>query len=109
MRPRERDTLSVWQVVELARHPERPYSLDYIRRMAPDFIELHGDRVSHDDPALVAGLGTWRGLTTVFLPWPKSRLDIPRQATAKLTTRERRIRHRCYHPRCRIAQGECFG
>ncbi|MDQ6742299.1 MAG: acetyl-CoA carboxylase carboxyltransferase subunit alpha [Candidatus Dormibacteraeota bacterium] len=73
MKQRERDTLSVWQVVELARHPDRPYSLDYIRRMAPDFMELHGDRVSHDDPALVAGLGTWRGRTTVFLGHQKGR------------------------------------
>ena len=73
MKQRDRDTLSVWQVVELARHPERPYSLDYIRRMAPDFIELHGDRVSHDDPALVGGLGTWRGRTTVFLGHQKGR------------------------------------
>ena len=73
MKQRERDTLSVWEVVELARHPDRPYSLDYIRRMAPDFMELHGDRVSHDDPALVAGLGTWRGRTTVFLGHQKGR------------------------------------
>jgi acetyl-CoA carboxylase carboxyl transferase subunit alpha len=73
MRQRERDTLSVWQVVELARHPDRPYSLDYIKRLAPDFVELHGDRVSHDDPALVGGLGTWRGRTTVFLGHQKGR------------------------------------
>ena len=68
-----RDTLSVWQVVELARHPDRPYSLDYIRRLAPDFVEMHGDRISHDDPAVVAGLGTWRGRTTVFLGQQKGR------------------------------------
>ena len=73
MKERERDTLRVWQVVELARHPERPYALDYISRLAPDFIELHGDRVSHDDPALVAGLGTWRNRTTVFLGHQKGR------------------------------------
>jgi acetyl-CoA carboxylase carboxyl transferase subunit alpha len=70
---RPRDTLSVWQVVELARHPERPYALDYIRRMAPDFVELHGDRVSHDDPALVAGPGSWRGLTVMFFGQQKGR------------------------------------
>ncbi|HZV48161.1 MAG TPA: acetyl-CoA carboxylase carboxyltransferase subunit alpha [Candidatus Dormibacteraeota bacterium] len=70
---RPRDTLSVWQVVELARHPDRPYALDYIRRMAPDFVELHGDRVSHDDPALVAGLGTWRDMTVVFFGQQKGR------------------------------------
>jgi acetyl-CoA carboxylase carboxyl transferase subunit alpha len=71
--PAQRDTLSIWQVVELARHPGRPYSLDYITRLAPDFIELHGDRVSHDDPAMVAGVGTWRGRTTVFLGQQKGR------------------------------------
>jgi acetyl-CoA carboxylase carboxyl transferase subunit alpha len=71
--PAQRDTLSIWQVVELARHPDRPYSLDYITRIAPDFVELHGDRVSHDDPAVVAGIGTWHGLTTVFLGQQKGR------------------------------------
>jgi len=69
----QRDTLSIWQVVELARHQDRPYALDYIRRLAPDFVELHGDRVSHDDPAVVAGLGTWRGRTVVFLGQQKGR------------------------------------
>jgi acetyl-CoA carboxylase carboxyl transferase subunit alpha len=68
-----RDTLSIWQVVELARHQDRPYSLDYITRLAPDFVELHGDRISHDDPAVVAGLGTWRGRTVVFLGQQKGR------------------------------------
>jgi acetyl-CoA carboxylase carboxyl transferase subunit alpha len=71
--PAQHDTLSIWQVVELARHQDRPYSLDYIRRLAPDFVELHGDRVSHDDPAVVAGIGTWRGMTVVFLGQQKGR------------------------------------
>jgi acetyl-CoA carboxylase carboxyl transferase subunit alpha len=62
-----------WQVVELARHLERPYSLDYIRRLAPDFVELHGDRLSADDPALVAGVGTWHGLTVMFFGQQKGR------------------------------------
>ena len=70
---RQRDTLSIWQLVELARHPDRPYTLDYLRRLAPDFIELHGDRISHDDPALVVGLGTWRGRTVVFMGQQKGR------------------------------------
>jgi len=69
----QRDTLSIWQVVELARHPARPYSLDYITRLAPDFVELHGDRISHDDPAVVAGVGTWRGRTILFLGQQKGR------------------------------------
>ncbi|HSR24888.1 MAG TPA: acetyl-CoA carboxylase carboxyltransferase subunit alpha [Candidatus Eisenbacteria bacterium] len=71
--PAQRDTLSIWQVVELARHPHRPYSLDYITRLAPDFVELHGDRISHDDPAVVAGVGTWRDRTVVFLGQQKGR------------------------------------
>jgi acetyl-CoA carboxylase carboxyl transferase alpha subunit len=65
--------VSVWEIVELARHPQRPYSLDFIRRLAPDFIELHGDRLSADDPALVGGIGTWHGRTTVFLGHQKGR------------------------------------
>jgi acetyl-CoA carboxylase carboxyl transferase subunit alpha len=65
--------MSVWEVVELARHPDRPYSLDYIKRLAPDFVELHGDRLSADDPALVGGLGRWRGRTTLFLGHQKGR------------------------------------
>ena len=65
--------MSVWDVVELARHPERPYSLDYIKRLAPDFIELHGDRLSADDPALVGGVGRWHGRTTMFLGHQKAR------------------------------------
>jgi acetyl-CoA carboxylase carboxyl transferase subunit alpha len=64
---------SSWEVVELARHPDRPYSLDYIRRLAPDFMELHGDRVSADDPALVAGVGTWHGRTVMFFGQQKGR------------------------------------
>ena len=64
---------SAWQVVELARHPQRPYALDYIQRLAPDFVELHGDRCSADDRALVAGLGTWNGTTTCFLGQQKGR------------------------------------
>lgn len=49
--------LSPWQRVELARHPRRPYPLDYIDRIMTDFVELHGDRQFADDPAIVTGLG----------------------------------------------------
>ena len=49
--------LSRWQVVQVARHPERPYTLDFIERMLVDFDELHGDRAFGDDPAIVGGLG----------------------------------------------------
>lgn len=50
--------LTRWQRVQLARHPERPYSLDYIDLIADDFIELHGDRYYADDKAMVGGLAT---------------------------------------------------
>jgi len=49
--------LTRWQRVQLARHPQRPYALDYIERMMEDFIELHGDRAFGDDPAMVCGVG----------------------------------------------------
>jgi acetyl-CoA carboxylase carboxyl transferase subunit alpha len=48
--------LSRWQRVQLARHPERPYTLDYISLMTEDFVELHGDRLTGDDHAIVGGL-----------------------------------------------------
>lgn len=48
--------LTPWQRVQLARHPDRPYTLDYIRNMLTDFVELHGDRYFADDPAIVGGL-----------------------------------------------------
>ncbi len=67
------DTVSVWQLVELARHPERPYTMDYISRLVPDFVELHGDRLSGDDPAIVAGVGTWHGRTAMFMGNQKGR------------------------------------
>ena len=67
------DTLSVWQLVEMARHQDRPYFGDYVSRLVPDFVELHGDRLSADDPALVAGIGTWHGRTAVFMGNQKGR------------------------------------
>jgi acetyl-CoA carboxylase carboxyl transferase subunit alpha len=64
---------ATWERVELARHPHRPYALDYLRRFASDFMELHGDRLSGDDPALVAGLGTWHGAAVMFFGQQKGR------------------------------------
>src|SRR6266508_2386747 len=65
--------MSAWDRVVVARHPERPYALDYIRRLCRPFCELRGDRVSGDDPALVAGIGSWRGRTVAFLGQQKGR------------------------------------
>tara|TARA_X000000368_G_scaffold104997_1_gene81287 strand:- start:1865 stop:2809 length:945 start_codon:yes stop_codon:yes gene_type:complete len=50
--------LSAWETVQLARHPNRPYTLDYINAWCDDFIELHGDKAFADDHAVVAGIGT---------------------------------------------------
>src|SRR5262245_65111416 len=51
----------IWRSVELARHSERPYTLDYVQRMLDDWVELHGDRGRGDDGAMVAGLGGLAG------------------------------------------------
>jgi acetyl-CoA carboxylase carboxyl transferase subunit alpha len=51
--------LTTWQRVQLSRHPNRPYMLDYIETLFPDFMELHGDRVFGDDGALIGGTATW--------------------------------------------------
>jgi len=53
--------LGPWQRAQIARHPQRPYTLDWINLMISDFIELHGDRGFGDDKALIAGLGKFRG------------------------------------------------
>lgn len=50
-------SLSAWQIAQVARHPQRPYTLDYLARLVTDFEELHGDRAFADDPAIVAGIG----------------------------------------------------
>lgn len=50
------DELTDWQRVSVSRHPQRPYTLDYIELMTEDFVELHGDRLFKDDPAIVGGL-----------------------------------------------------
>lgn len=65
--------LTRWQRVQLSRHPDRPYALDYIHALAPDFIELFGDRQFKDDKAIVGGLGTMDGNTVMFIGQQKGR------------------------------------
>jgi len=55
------DNLTRWQRVQIARHPLRPYTTDYIKALTDGFVELHGDRLFGDDPAIVGGLATFRG------------------------------------------------
>jgi len=59
--------LSGWQKVQLSRHPERPYTLHYIKQMTKKFVELHGDRAFGDDKAIIGGIGRINGLTAVFI------------------------------------------
>ena len=65
--------LTRWQRVQIARHPQRPFSLDYIQKLAPDFVELHGDRHFADDPSLVGGLGSIDRQSILFIGQQKGR------------------------------------
>jgi acetyl-CoA carboxylase carboxyl transferase subunit alpha len=69
----DRSDESIWRSVELARHPERPYTLDYVDRMLDDWVELHGDRGRADDGALVTGIGVLDGRTIVLVGHQKGR------------------------------------
>jgi acetyl-CoA carboxylase carboxyl transferase subunit alpha len=66
-------SLTPTQIVQIARHPQRPYTLDYIAELVEDFIELHGDRRFADDPAIIAGLGFYKGKTAAFIGHQKGR------------------------------------
>jgi len=65
--------LTRWQKVQLARHPDRPYTLDYISLLAEDFVELHGDRSYGDDKAVVGGFARLEGRTVLFVGHQKGR------------------------------------
>jgi acetyl-CoA carboxylase carboxyl transferase subunit alpha len=62
-----------WRLVELARHSQRPYTLDYVERLFDDFIELHGDRARAEDPALITGLARFGGRTVAVIGQQKGR------------------------------------
>ncbi len=63
----------IWRSVELARHQDRPYTLDYVERLLEDWVELHGDRSRGDDAAIIAGVGRFRGRTIVLIGHQKGR------------------------------------
>jgi acetyl-CoA carboxylase carboxyl transferase subunit alpha len=65
--------LSAWQIAQVARHPMRPYTLDYLAQFSPDFQELHGDRMYADDPAIVGGVGRIDGRAVMFIGHQKGR------------------------------------
>jgi acetyl-CoA carboxylase carboxyl transferase subunit alpha len=62
-----------WQRTQIARHPDRPYTLDYINMMVEDFVELHGDRKFGDDPAVVGGIGKIGGISLFVIGHQKGR------------------------------------
>lgn len=66
-------SLNPWQKVQLARHPQRPYTMDYVSILMTDFIELHGDRVFGDDKALICGLAKFDGKKVVVIGHQKGR------------------------------------
>lgn len=65
--------LSPWQKAQISRHPNRPYTLDYIEAMLTDFVELHGDRGFADDPAIVCGMARLDGMPVVVIGHQKGR------------------------------------
>lgn len=65
--------LSAWQISQVARHPQRPYTLDYINGIFTDFEELHGDRAFADDPAIVGGLARFEGEPVMVIGHQKGR------------------------------------
>lgn len=65
--------LTIWQRVQLSRHPDRPYFLDYLERLFTDFIELHGDRGFGDDPAVVSGFARFGGKSMAVIGQQKGR------------------------------------
>src|SRR5437660_802062 len=69
----------IWRKVELARHDDRPYTLDYVERLLDDWFELHGDRGRGDDKAMITGLGKLDGRTVALVGQQKGR-DIQERA-----------------------------
>ncbi|MDT8311484.1 MAG: acetyl-CoA carboxylase carboxyltransferase subunit alpha [Methylophaga sp.] len=65
--------LTPWQVTQMARHPQRPHTLDYIKHLITDFEELHGDRTFADDAALVTGMGRFNGQSVMVIGHQKGR------------------------------------
>lgn len=66
-------SLSPWDITMVARHPQRPYALDYIQRIFPEFTEIHGDRRFADDPAIVGGMATFAGGPVMVIAHQKGR------------------------------------
>ena len=66
-------SLTAWQISQVARHPQRPYTIDYINALFTDFQELHGDRAYSDDPAIVGGIARFKGTPVMVMGHQKGR------------------------------------
>src|SRR6266850_808397 len=75
----QEDTRTAFERVQLARHPERPYTLDFVERMFENFTEIHGDRRFADDPAIVCGFATFHGMPMLLVGHQKGRDTKQRQ------------------------------
>ena len=73
------DHLTAYQKVLLARHPQRPYFLDYVAHLCPDFVEIHGDRKFGDDPAIIGGFGLLQNMPVCLIGHQKGRDTKQRQ------------------------------
>jgi len=73
-------SLTSWQISQIARHPLRPYTLDYVERLFTDFQELHGDRMFADDHAIIGGLARLDGRAVLVIGHQKGRGSVTRKA-----------------------------
>ncbi|MEO5953469.1 MAG: carboxyl transferase domain-containing protein, partial [Chloroflexia bacterium] len=69
----DRPILPPWKRVQIARHPDRPHTLDYVTRLCTDFVEFHGDRLYGEDAAIVGGLASFEGQTVMVVGQQKGR------------------------------------
>jgi len=73
LREEMKGSQTAWQITELARHPQRPQTLDYIDRLFTDFSEIHGDRTFGDDPAVICGMARFHGEEILVIGTQKGR------------------------------------
>lgn len=73
LRQRIYSNLTRWQIVQIARHPDRPKSIDYLNNILDEFLELHGDRLFSDDPSIIVGIGKLEKFSIAFIAQEKGR------------------------------------